>query len=35
MGELVAPKWLTWVALTASAVIVSLGLVYIVDALRG
>jgi manganese transport protein len=35
MGDLVAPRWLTFVALAASAVIVSLGLVYIVDALRG
>jgi manganese transport protein len=35
MGELVAPRWLTSVALVASAIIVSLGLVYIVDALRG
>jgi manganese transport protein len=35
MGDLVAPRWLTWVALVASAVIVSLGLIYIVDALRG
>ncbi len=35
MGDLVAPGWLTCVALAASAIIVSLGLVYIVDALRG
>jgi manganese transport protein len=35
MGDLVAPKWLTWVALAASTVIVSLGVIYIVDALRG
>jgi manganese transport protein len=35
MGDLVAPRWLTFVALAASAVIVSLGLIYIVDALRG